>query len=76
MTATLGYHRSARACMVRSYIRYHAARCGAPRALEDELAHTAVTELLGGSSAWRAVKHAIEELDRRADAQGWWGINA
>lgn len=76
MTATLGYHRSARACMVRSYIRHHAARCGAPRALEDELAHTACREVLAGASAWRAVKHAIEELDRRGDATNWWGISA
>lgn len=75
-TATISYHRAARACMVRSYIRHHASRCGAPRALEDELVQAAVTELLGGSSAWRAVKNAIEELDRRSDAHGWWGISA
>lgn len=67
------FTKAARACQVRAYIRHHAARCGAPRDLMDEMVQTAMTELLGGSSAWRAIKTAIAEMDRRGDAAGWWG---
>lgn len=76
MTATTEYQRSSRLCAVRAYIRHHAEVVGAPRDIEDELKEMACQEVLAGASAWRAVKHAIEELDRRGDATNWWGISA
>lgn len=75
-TAAVHYHRNVRLCIVRDYIRHHASVVGAPRDLEDELNEAACREVLGGSSAWRAVKHAMEELDRRGDASCWWGSSA
>lgn len=68
--------RTARICAVKSYVRHHAIGVGAPRDLEDAIKETAVRELLAGSSAWRAMKHAIAELDRRVDATGWFGLEA
>ena len=65
--------------MTRTILQYHRNarhRRGRPRELEDELKETACREVLAGASAWRAVKHAIEELDRRGDATNWWGISA
>lgn len=67
------YFPAARACQVRDYVRHHAALVGAPVRVAHDLAEIAVHDLTLGASAWRAIRHAMAELDRRADAAGWWG---
>lgn len=76
MNASPQDHRTARICAVKAYIRHHAIGVGAPRDLEDEVKETATRELRAGASAWRAMKHAIAELDSRGEATGWFGLEA